>query len=208
MKVTVYDKKGVKKEDIDIKSDIFKISGKESLISEVIVSYLSNMRLAQPKTKKRGEVSGGGRKPWRQKGTGRARTGSNRNPLWRGGGNIFGPTGIENHEKALPKTKRRAALRAALSAKASDIIVVEKIDLKEAKTKEAANILKNLPIQGKAFFVLGEGEDLELQRKAFGNIQKISFCFYKNLNAYDVLNAGQLVFIGSGLEDTVKFLEK
>lgn len=208
MKVAVYNKKGEKKSDIDVKSKIFNISGKEKLLSEVIVSYLANMRLAHAKTKRRGEVSGGGKKPWKQKGTGRARTGSSRNPLWRGGGIIFGPIGEENHTRIIPKGKKRLALNAALSAKKNDIYILDKLELTAPKTKEAVGILKKLPVKGKTLIIFNEKEDSNLITKSFSNIEKTNTAFYKNLNSYDVLNNDTLVFVGSTMEDTIKFLER
>jgi len=208
MKISVYDKKGEKKSDLDIKSKIFAVSGKEKLLSEVIVSYLANMRLAHPKTKKRGEVSGGGRKPWKQKGTGRARFGSSRNPIWRGGGIAFGPTGEENHKRIIPKNKKRTALFAALSARKGNMIVLDKLNLKESKTKEAIAVLSKLPLQGKTLLILGEKSDKASTDKAFGNIKKTEAIFYQNLNSYDVLKAETLVFVETALDDTIKFLER
>ncbi|MCL4387168.1 MAG: 50S ribosomal protein L4 [Patescibacteria group bacterium] len=208
MKVAVYDKKGTKKSDLEIKSKIFDVKDKEKLLSEVVVMHLSNARLAQAKTKKRGEVSGGGKKPYRQKGTGRARTGSIRNPIWRGGGNIFGPTGEENHYKMIPKKKKRGALIAALALKKDNIIGLDKFDIKEPKTKESALVLSKLPIQGRVLLVLGEKDDKNMVKKAFGNIKKVDIVFYKDLNAMSVLRAGTLVFAGDSLTEAIKQLEK
>src|SRR5581483_9423334 len=120
-----------------------------TLLKEAYVAYLGNGRLSLATTKTRGEVSGGGKKPWRQKGTGRARFGSSRNPIWRGGGIVFGPTGEENYTKKLPTEAKRLAIRQALSLASADnkIVVVEKLVSKEGKTAELAKLLAKLGLK-------------------------------------------------------------
>ena len=127
MKLTTYTSTGEKKEDSTIKLSIFDAPVNPALIHEVVVAQLANRRLATAKTKTRGEISGGGKKPYRQKGTGRARTGSIRNPIWKGGGTTFGPTGEQNYTQLIPAKKRRVALISALSTKKEDVSIVEEI---------------------------------------------------------------------------------
>jgi len=209
MKVGIFNTKGERKEEMDVKSEIFKITGKEKLISEVVVSYLSNQRAGSAKTKTRSEVSGGGKKPWKQKGTGRARTGSIRNPLFRGGGIIFGPTGMANFAKKINIKKRRGALRAALALKKSnEIIVIEKIDLKTPKTKEAAQILKSLPVNGKVGIIYSDKTQAETLVKSFRNIPGAQVVFYQDLNALTMMYLNTLVFVGDTFKELVKFLEE
>ncbi|PIZ00596.1 50S ribosomal protein L4 [bacterium (Candidatus Howlettbacteria) CG_4_10_14_0_8_um_filter_40_9] len=205
MKVSVYDKQGKKVKDLDIKSAVLDTEPKPLVLREVVLSFLAGQRNAHAKTKKRGEVSGGGKKPWRQKGTGRARTGSIRNPIWIGGGNIFGPTGIENFNKKVNVKVKKQSLFMALSSKKSvnGIIVLDKIDLKAPKTKEVANIFKKLPVEGKKLVVLPENS--EILSKSLKNLEDTKAISFKSLNTYEVLRARQVVFIGDALEKTVEY---
>lgn len=205
MKVSVYNNKGEKTKDLDIKSAVLDTEPKPLVLREVVLSFLAGQRNAHAKTKKRGEVSGGGRKPWRQKGTGRARTGSIRNPIWIGGGNIFGPTGIENFNKKVNVKVKKQSLFMALSSKKSvnEIIVLDKIDLKAPKTKEVANIFEKLPVDGKKLIVLSDNS--EILKKSVRNIEDVKAVSYKSLNTYEVLRAKQVVFMGDALEKTVEY---
>lgn len=205
MKVSVYNNKGEKTKDLDIKSAVLDSTPKAHVLRETVLAFLAGQRNAHAKTKKRGEVSGGGKKPWRQKGTGRARTGSIRNPIWIGGGNIFGPTGNENFEKKLNKKVKKQSLFMALSSKnkINEIIVLDKIDLKAPKTKEVANIFEKLPVEGKKLIVLPDNS--EILRKSVRNIEDVEAVSYKSINTYEVLRAKQVVFIGDALEKTVEY---
>ena len=146
MKSKIYDIKGKSVGDIDLPKEIFDLELNNDLVHQVVVSMMSNKRQVLAHTKGRGEVSGGGKKPWAQKGTGRARHGSNRSPIWRGGGITFGPTKERNFDKKINAKRKRQALFQILSQKNRDgeIIFVDKIVLKEAKTKDAKDVLENL----------------------------------------------------------------
>jgi len=153
---------------------------------------LANRRRGTAATKTRGEVSGGGRKPWRQKGTGRARQGSNRSPLWRGGGIALGPT-PRDYSYQLPKKVRRAALRSALSMKVREgfLKVVDRIDIAEPKTKQLVGWLKELGIEPRALLLL-DGENVNIQLAA-RNLPHVKVLPVEGLNAYDLLQYEYLV---------------
>jgi len=202
MKVAVFTEKGEKKEDRDVKAGIFNTAVNPVLIHEVVIAALANRRMDNAKAKTRGEVAGGGKKPWKQKGTGRARSGSIRNPIWRGGGITFGPTGEQNHHKAVPKKKKRSALLSALAAKKEDILIVEAMP--DKGTKEFAKIAGKIIGERKALFVYEKIDEKTV--KASRNIKEVSVCDYRNLNTYDVLAADKLVFVGKSLDNLVEFL--
>ncbi len=204
MKVASYTISGEKKEDKAVKLAIFEAPVNPTLIHEVVVAQLANRRLSTAKTKTRGEISGGGKKPYRQKGTGRARTGSIRNPIWKGGGTTFGPTGLQNFKQTIPAKKRRVALISALSAKKEEIVIVEGI--KADKTKDFAKFIEKIIEKGKGLIVYPKLTEKEVL--ASRNIRNIKVCDYRNLNIYDVLNAQKIVFVGDSIELTNDFLGK
>jgi large subunit ribosomal protein L4 len=196
MAVATYTKSGAKASTpAKLDKAVFGVEIKNhQLLKDAYLAYLANGRTNNAQTKKRGEVSGGGRKPWRQKGTGSARFGSSRNPIWRGGGVAFGPTGSENYNRKLSTTSKRQALRQALSlaAKEDRIKVIDSLALTEAKTKTAANLLKKIDTQGQTIIVVASKDD-KLQR-AFRNLSGVKLVAAKYLNVFDVLNAEVLVF--------------
>ena len=204
MKLTTYTSTGEKKEDSTMKLSIFDAPVNPALIHEVVVAQLANRRLATAKTKTRGEISGGGKKPYRQKGTGRARTGSIRNPIWKGGGTTFGPTGEQNYTQLIPAKKRRVALISALSTKKEDVSIVEEI--KAEKTKDFVKIIEKIIKNKKGLLVYPKltEKDILVSR----NLKKIKASDYRNLNVYDVLNSQKIVFVGNALELTNDFLGK
>jgi large subunit ribosomal protein L4 len=164
-------------------------------------SYLANNRLASATTKQRGEVRGGGKKPWKQKGTGRARFGSSRNPIWRGGGIVFGPRGNENYTKSLSKTSKRVAVRQALTlaAEAKKIIIS---DVKTTgKTKEIVKFLEDNKCDRKTLIVVNE-KTSELIR-ATSNLQNVLLVSATYLNVYHILNADKIVIAPAAI-DTIK----
>jgi len=164
-------------------------------------SYLANNRLASATTKQRGEVRGGGKKPWKQKGTGRARFGSTRNPIWRGGGIVFGPRGNENYTKSLSKTSKRVAVRQALTlaAEAKKIIIS---DVKTTgKTKEIVKFLEDNKCDRKTLIVVNE-KTSELIR-ATNNLQNVVLMSATYLNVYHILNADHIVIAPAAI-DTIK----
>lgn len=163
-------------------------------------AYLANNRLASATTKTRGEVSGGGKKPWKQKGTGRARFGSTRNPIWRTGGIVFGPRGNENYTKKLSKTSKRVAVKQALTlANEAKKIVIDDIKT-TGKTAEVAKYLADKKLDRKVLVVTEKTPELI---RATGNIQQIKLVSPTYLNVFDVLNADHIV-ISSKSVDTIK----
>lgn len=163
-------------------------------------SYLANNRLASATTKTRGEVSGGGKKPWKQKGTGRARFGSTRNPIWRTGGIVFGPRGNENYTKKLSKTSKRVAVKQALTlANEAKKIVIDDIKT-TGKTAEVAKFITDKKLDRKVLVVTEKTPELI---RATGNIQQVKLVSPTFLNVYDILNADHIV-ISAGAVDKIK----
>ena len=191
-KVAVYNKEGATVGEITLSDAVFGAEVNPGLLHEAVQMYLANQRQGTHDTKTRGEVRGGGKKPWRQKGTGRARQGSIRAPQWRKGGTVFGPHPRDYGWK-MPKKARRAALRQALSAKvkAGELIVVDSFDLEAPKTKEVVALLKNLKAEGKAFIVTAE-ENINVYKSA-RNIPGVRANAARNLNVYEVLASDKLV---------------
>ena len=158
-------------------------------------AYLANNRLASATTKQRGEVRGGGKKPWRQKGTGRARFGSIRNPIWRGGGIVFGPRGNENYTKKISKTSKRVALRQALTVKADKVLVA---DIKTTgKTAEVAKFLKENKLNRRVLIVAEKTDELI---RATNNISEALLVSPMYLNVFDILNADHIVIDPKAIE--------
>jgi large subunit ribosomal protein L4 len=183
--------KGEKVGDLSLADSIFATEINESLMHDAVVAYLASGRRGTHDTKTRGEVSGGGRKPWRQKGTGRARQGSIRAPQWPGGGTVFGPTPREYGYK-LPKKMRRLALKSALSAKvaADELLVLDELKLSEAKTKEMAAVLATLQSE-EALIVTSVQDDTVLL--ASRNLPGVKAAVADGLNVYDILNHQRLI---------------
>jgi len=169
------------------------------LLKEAYLAYMANGRTNDAVAKRRGEVRGGGRKPWRQKGTGNARFGSSRNPIWRGGGVAFGPTGLENYSRKLSLSAKRQALRQALSlaAKENRLKVVEAIDFKEGKVKPTAALLKKLETAGSVVLVVGQKDDMAV--RATRNLTDTQLVQAKYLNVYDIMNADHIVITNDAL---------
>ena len=164
-------------------------------------SYIANNRLASATTKQRGEVRGGGKKPWRQKGTGRARFGSIRNPIWRGGGIVFGPRGNENYTKKISKTSKRVALRQALTVKADKVLVV---DIKTTgKTAEVAKFLKENNLNRRVLIVAEKTDELI---RATNNISEALLVSPMYLNVFDILNAEHIVIAPKAIETIENWL--
>ncbi len=174
-------------------------------VHDAVVVYQANMRQDTAKTKKRDEVSGGGKKPWRQKGTGRARAGSNRSPIWVGGGTVFGPTGVQNHTIKQNRREHNLALRSAWSSKVKDLIVVEKFEV-EPKTKAFVKVLKDLKAEGKVLVVLSE--DNENLLRAVGNIANAVATAVDNVSVYDLLYFDKVVLDKATLKVVEERLEE
>ena len=202
-KVDVYDIEGKKVKTIELKEEVFGIEPNETVVHHVLVNYLANQRQGTQSTKTRSEVSGGGRKPWRQKGTGRARQGSIRAPHWVGGGIALGPK-PRSYNYTVNKKERQLAIKSLLSSKVleKELVVVEKLPLKEIKTKEMARVLNNLKVEGKAVILLAEKD--EIVQKSARNIEGVKTLQVGTINVYDLLKYKNLVVT----EDTVKKLEE
>ena len=202
-KIDVYDIEGKKVNDVELNEDIFGIIPNEELVHSVIVNYLANQRQGTQSTKTRAEVRGGGKKPWRQKGTGRARQGSIRAPHWVGGGIALGPK-PRSYSYKLNKKEKRLAITSCLRSKVieNELTVVDKIELKEIKTKEVAKMLNNLKLAGKTLILLPEKN--EVIQKSARNIEGVKTLSVNTINAYDLVNYNNLVIT----LDTVKKLEE
>ncbi len=210
MKVWVYNQKGEKMEEMDLPKEIFGIEINPDLIHQVAISQMANERQGTAHTKDRGEVKGGGRKPWRQKGTGRARHGSIRSPLWRGGGVTFGPTKEKNYEKKIPKKMRRKAILMLLSSKAlkNYLIVLDELKMEKIKTKLLEEILKNFPCQDESRLIILPDYDKNIILSA-RNLPKVQTIEARNLNVLDLLRYKYLLLPRQSIEVIKKiFLKK
>jgi large subunit ribosomal protein L4 len=176
------------------------------LLKQAYVTYLANGRENHAVTKTRGLVSGGGRKPWKQKGTGRARFGSTRNPIWRGGGVVFGPTGEENYTKQMNVKAKRLAIRQALTVAATEnnIAVIEDFVLKNGKTSELVALLTKIKAQKNVLLVVENKTD-EIVR-ASNNLQNVKVVQAQYVNAYDTMNADSIVFTNAALDVVTNWL--
>ena len=187
--VSVYNMTNEKVGDLELSDDIFNVEMNEKragLIHQVVVMQLASRRLGTHSTKTRGMVRGGGRKPWRQKGTGRARAGSRRSPLWRGGGTIFGPH-PRSYAFNMPKKQRRLALKCVLSDKlqSGDLIVLDNLDFEAPKTKQFVKLLDDFNVEKRALFITDEPK--ENVQKSSNNIQGVKAIGALGLNVYDIL---------------------
>lgn len=205
MKTAVYSAKGQKISDIELKPEVFGQKVNEGLIYQVVRAEMANTRLGAAKTKTRAEVSGGGAKPWRQKGTGRARAGSIRSPLFVGGGTVFGPR-PRNYELKVPRKMRKAALKSALSAKAKDkeIIVVDKLAFKEPKTKEAQEVITKLKVDKKSTILVEKAD--ENVTKSFRNLPNTKVISLDQLSSYAVLDNKVLIITKDALSKLTEVL--
>ena len=202
-KIDVYSIEGKKVSDVELKEEVFGIEPNETIVHSVLVNYMANQRQGTQSTKTRSEVSGGGKKPWRQKGTGRARQGSIRAPHWVGGGVALGPK-PRSYNYTVNKKERRLAIKSMLSSKVleNELTVVEKLALKEIKTKEMARILNNLKVEGKTVILIPEKD--EIVQKSARNIEGVKVLQVVTINVYDLLKHKNLVVT----EETVKKLEE
>jgi large subunit ribosomal protein L4 len=189
---------------VELPDEVFGQTPNQTLIWEAVRAYQANKRQGTAATKTRGEVSGGGRKPWRQKHTGRARAGSIRSPVWRGGGTVFGPK-PHSYRIELSKRKRRAALISALSEMASQdrIQVVKELKLSKPKTKELSELIKGFGLAEKKILMLVSKLDEALKLSA-RNLPRVSVMPAQALNAYDALCHDYLIFTQDGLEALLK----
>ncbi len=202
-KIDVYDINGKKVKELELNEEVFGIEPNEAVVHSVLVNFLANQRQGTQNTKTRSEVSGGGKKPWRQKGTGRARQGSIRAPQWIKGGIALGPK-PRSYKYTVNKKERALAIRSVLSAKVleNELVVVDNMPLKEIKTKEMVKALNNLKVEGKALIMLPtKNENIQ---KSARNIEGVKTTLVETINVYDLLKYNKLVVT----EDTVKKLEE
>ena len=202
-KVDVYNMQGKKVSDVELSAAVFGIEPNEAVVHSVLVNYLANQRQGTQSTKTRAEVRGGGRKPWRQKGTGRARQGSIRAPQWIKGGIALGPK-PRSYRYTVNKKEKRLAIRSVLSSKVLEnkLTVVDKLELAEIKTKSMVNALNNLKLEGKTLVILPE-KNLNVQAST-RNIEGAKAILANTINVYDLLRYTNLVLT----LDTVKKLEE
>jgi len=205
MQVPVYNIQGKQIEETELRDDIFAVPVNEALMHQALVRQLANARLGTHKTKTRGEVRGGGRKPWRQKGTGRARQGTIRAPHWRGGGTVFGPT-PRSYRQKMPRKMRRQALRSALSVKAADsqLVLLDAFEMTEPKTKEVLGILENLGVESTALILL-PGRD-EVVLRSVRNLPQVRTLVAQYLNVRDLLKYDYILMPLASLEVIEGFL--
>jgi large subunit ribosomal protein L4 len=186
MQVPVFDMQGKQISEAELRDDIFAAPVNQALMHQALLRQLANARLGTHKTKTRGQVRGGGRKPWRQKGTGRARQGSIRAPQWRGGGAVFGPT-PRSYRQKMPRKMRRQALRSALSVKAaeSQVVLLDALEIGEPKTKEMLRILHALGVDSSALILLPQRDESIL--RSVRNLPKVRTLVAQYLNVRDLL---------------------
>ncbi|KAF0993530.1 50S ribosomal protein L4 [Geobacillus sp. TFV-3] len=204
-KVALYNQNGQTIGEIELNDAVFGIEPNRHVLFEAVIMQRASMRQGTHKTKNRAEVSGGGRKPWRQKGTGRARQGSIRAPQWRGGGTVFGPV-PRSYSYKLPKKVRRLAIKSALSSKVleNDIVVLDQLSLEAPKTKEMVKILNNLAVDRKALIVTDElNENVYLSAR---NIPGVKVVAANGINVLDVLNHDKLVITKAAVEKVEEVL--
>ena len=204
-KLDVINQNGKKVSDIELNDAVFGIEPNQQAIFDAVVMQRASLRQGTHDTKTRTEVSGGGRKPYRQKGTGRARQGSIRATQWRGGGIVFGPT-PRSYKYSLNKKVRRLALKSVLTEKvqSSDMIVVDKFELAAPKTKDFVKIIENIGAVKKTLFVVSADEDIENAYLSLRNIPTMEMVLADGINVYDIINANKVVFT----EDAVKKVEE
>ena len=193
-----------------LQDDIFAVDVKNhELLRLAYDSYLANSRNAHPTTKQRGEVSGGGIKPWKQKGTGRARFGSSRNPIWRGGGIVFGPRGNENYTKKITTTSKRVAVRQALTlSNTAGKIVVDTFAFTEGKVKETITLLAKHKIDPRARVLLVVDVKDKFVIRATNNVQQVKIIRPTYLNVFDILNADTIIISKKALPMISEWLAK
>ena len=204
MKVDLYNQKGEVQGQVTLPKEIFEVAFNADLVHQIAISQMGNKRQISAHTKTRGEVSGGGKKPWRQKGTGRARVGSNRSPIWKGGGITFGPRNDKNYEREVPKKMRRKALLMVLSEKARNnkLIVVEEFSFAKPKTAEVQKLFLKMPCNNHSTLIALPNYDKNVVLSA-RNIKKTNIDDARNLNVLDVLNHQYMIVT----KDSIKTIE-
>jgi large subunit ribosomal protein L4 len=205
MEVAVRDTTGASVGTIALDDRVFGIEPNRAVLHQAVVAQLANRRQGTANTLTRAQVRGGGKKPWRQKGTGRARAGTTRAPHWRGGGVVFGPHPRSYHQR-LPRKMRRLALRSALSEKiASDaVIVVDRIQVEDARTKTLVGVLGSLGVEGSALVVLPEHD--EAVRRASGNLANVRVALPNGLSLLELMGSDTVIFSRDAVEVVTRLL--
>ncbi len=202
MKTAVYNKEGKEVGEMTLPKEVFEVALNKDLVHQVLISQTGNKRQVSAHTKNRGEVRGGGRKPWRQKGTGRARHGSTRSPIWKGGGVSGGPRNDKNYTKEVPAKMRRKALFMVLSEKVKNnlLVVLDTMDMDTPKTKEIVMTIKKLPIKAESRLVVSQNKDKKIFL-ATRNIAKTGVSEARNLNVADMLQYKYVLISKEGIKD-------
>ena len=203
-KLDIINLKGEKVKDITLNANIFGTEANEVTVKKAIDLQMASLRQGTQKAKTRSEVSGGGRKPYRQKGTGNARAGSRRSPIWVGGGVVFAPT-PRDYTFKMNKKERVLALKSALTIKAKDIIVVDSLELPTLKTKDAKELMKNLKVEGKVLFV--SNSDAENLFMATRNLANVLVIMANEVSVYDLIYADKVVFEESAMKHIEEVLK-
>lgn len=201
-KVSVYNMEGREVDTIDLSDDIFGVDVNEHLVHMAVVQQLANKRQGTQKAKTRSEVSGGGRKPWRQKGTGHARQGSTRSPQWKGGGVVFAPV-PRDYSFKMNKKEKRAALKSALTSRVQEnkLIVIDELKFDEIKTKNFKAVMDNLKVT-KAYVVLNDNDEKVVMSAR--NLPNVQTALTNTINVYDVMKGGTVILT----KDAVKTIEE
>jgi len=199
MEVKIYNKEGAETGTLELKDSVFGVEPNPVLVHQYVVNYLANQRQGTSSSKARSDVRHSGAKPYRQKGTGRARAGNTSSPIWRGGGITFGPQPRCYYRK-FPKKMKKAAMLSALSdkAKAENLMIVEDLELAEIKTKAMNDILEKLGLNKKKCLILDEGENRNLVMSV-RNMKDVNYCRAPLANAYKVVNADVLLLTRAGI---------
>lgn len=200
IELKVLSRTGKEVSTITLDKEVFGVEVNEQVMFDAVMTYLANRRQATAKTKKRHEVSGGGKKPFRQKGTGRARAGSSRSPIWVGGGTVFGPDGNQNFKIKQNKKEHKLALKSALTKQVNNLVVLDNLTV-EGKTKEVVNVLKALNIANNKVLLVSEDEKVLQGSRNLNNVLVVS---KNNISVYDLLNSETLIMV----EADVKELEE
>lgn len=200
MNVKVYNQNGEEVGTTELKPELFEIEPNEAVVHQYIVNLLARRRQGNASTRVRSDVRGGGRKPWRQKGTGRARAGTIRSPLWRGGGIVFGPH-PRKYGSNMPRKMKRLAIRSVFAdrAQGDHIKILDKIELEQIKTKSIISMMTKLDLSGKKLLVLDEGRNDKLALSC-RNLPRVRYCRAALANGYDLLNADCVLITKSGLD--------
>ena len=204
MSVKLYNQEGSEVGTVELDPSVFGIEPNEALVHQYVVNLLARRRQGNAHTKTRRDVSGGGKKPWRQKGTGRARSGTSRSPLWRGGGTVFGPqTRLYGYE--MPKKMKKIALRSVFSDRANNdrIKVLDKIQLEAIKTKSITTMLGKFDLAGKKCIILDEGRNDNCALSC-RNLQTVKYSRAATTNGYDLLHADYILMTKAGLDKIVE----